>query len=271
MAEARWQALAPEDAIAFFRAKGVAIGFNWRDVWEEEHAVAFTVAKAMTVDLLDEIRAAIDQALADGETLAQFQEQLSPRLQARGWWGRREVIDPLTGEVMEATLGSWARLRTIYDTNLRTAYAAGHWQRIERTADARPWLQYRHTPQEHPREEHQAWDGLVLRWDDPWWREHFPPNGWYCKCRAVQMSDRQIEARGLTPEKAPPDIRKTWVDRRNNRVVVVPHGVDPGFATNPGRSDRRAEATERLKEKATLLERALGLAAGALVRRLAGG
>jgi hypothetical protein len=143
MATPTWDALDPEDAIAYFRAKGLALGLDWRDVWGEEHAVAFTAAKAMSLDLLAEIRAAVDAALAEGQTLEQFREALAPLLIARGWWGRREVIDPLTGEVREAQLGSARRLQTIFDTNLRTAYAAGHWAEIQRTKADAPWLVHR--------------------------------------------------------------------------------------------------------------------------------
>ncbi|MGH8014479.1 MAG: hypothetical protein ACREQ4_18475, partial [Candidatus Binataceae bacterium] len=59
-------ALAPEDAISFFRKKGYQVGFDWHDVWQDEHARAFTVAKAMTADVLTEIRQAVDEAIADG-------------------------------------------------------------------------------------------------------------------------------------------------------------------------------------------------------------
>lgn len=265
MATPVWQALPPEEAIAYFRAKGLALGFSWRDVWAEEHDIAFTVAKAMSLDLLEEIRAGIDAALAEGQTLEQFRKALTPVLIARGWWGRREVIDPLTGEVREAQLGSARRLQTIFDTNLRTAYAAGHWRQIEETKEARPWLVYRHTPQEDPREEHQAWDGLCLPADDPWWRTHYPPNGWYCKCYVQQMNDRDLKRYGITPEaKAPPLMPRPWVDKRNNRVVVVPYGIDPGFDRNPGLTDRPAEARQRLAEKARVLEKNLGLPPGSL-------
>lgn len=34
---------------------------------------------------------------------------------------------------------------------------------------------------------HTEWDGLVLRHDDPWWEEHFPPNGPECRCRVAAV------------------------------------------------------------------------------------
>ena len=36
-------------------------------------------------------------------------------------------------------------------------------------ADRRPWWRYRHSHASvNPREEHVAWNGLILRHDDPW-------------------------------------------------------------------------------------------------------
>jgi len=34
---------------------------------------------------------------------------------------------------------------------------------------------------------HQQWDGLVLRHDDPWWQNHFPPNDTECRCRVTAV------------------------------------------------------------------------------------
>ena len=44
--------LEPADAIAYFRQKGYAFSWRWQDVWQEAHAKAFTVAKAMKIDIL---------------------------------------------------------------------------------------------------------------------------------------------------------------------------------------------------------------------------
>ncbi len=46
------------------------LGFSWQDVWKSEHAAGFTVAKAMDLDLLADIRSAVDQALAEGSFAA---------------------------------------------------------------------------------------------------------------------------------------------------------------------------------------------------------
>jgi uncharacterized protein with gpF-like domain len=57
-------AVTAEEAVAFFRQKGFRVGFDYRDVWQQEHQAGFTVAKAMQIDLLEDIREMVDHALA---------------------------------------------------------------------------------------------------------------------------------------------------------------------------------------------------------------
>ncbi len=168
----------PKDVLAFIRNKGWKIGFDYRDVWKEEHSYAFTVAKATQVDVLTTIRGAVEKAIAEGQTLRTFQKELMPTLQRLGWWGQKEMVDPLTGQVKEVQLGSPRRLETIYNANLRSARAAGQWERAERTKEALPYLRYGLGPSKEHRPEHVTWAGTILPVDDPWWNTHMTPNGW---------------------------------------------------------------------------------------------
>lgn len=219
--------LPPKEAVAFFRQKGFRIGFDYRDVWQEEHQASFTVAKAMSVDLLQDIRQGVDAALHDGETLAMFSEKLTPLLVRRGWWGKQTMTDPLTGEEKEVQLGSPRRLKFIYDQNLRMAHAEGHWQRIQETKDALPYLMYGHVPQENERPEHAAWDGLVLRVDDPWWRVHAPVKALGCKCYTIQMDADGVQQRGLKIGDAPEEKYVEYTNKRTGETQMIPTGVDP--------------------------------------------
>ena len=63
--------------------------------------------------------------------MRQFQKSLALVLQKKGWWGVKPLCDPVTGDIVEARLGSPRRLRVIYGTNMRTARAAGQWGRIQ--------------------------------------------------------------------------------------------------------------------------------------------
>lgn len=231
----------PVEAVDHFRAKGHHVAFDWRDTDAEQHLRSFTVAKAMREDVLRDIRGAVDRALAEGTTFAQFRDELEPLLRSKGWWGRQSMLDPVTGETRIVQLGSSRRLRIIFDTNLRMAYSKGRWDRIERVAKARPWLRYVAVLDEHTRHSHRGWHGTVLPWDHPWWRTHYPPNGWNCRCTVQQLSDDDLESFGYKPSrKAPSDGTRAWTNTRTGKVYQVPNGIDPGFDHNVGLIGRGA-------------------------------
>ena len=117
-----------------------------------------------------DIRGAVDRAIAEGATLGGFQDELEPLLARRGWWGRAPMLDPVTGETRIVQLGSPHRLRTIFETNLRTSYAAGRWERIQRVAEHLPYLRYVAVLDGRTREEHAAWHGTVALASDDFWR-----------------------------------------------------------------------------------------------------
>lgn len=239
--------LIPEEAVAFFRQKGYAITFDHRDMAAAEHQAAFTVAKAMQMDLLEEICAQVDDALTNGSTLADFVTQLKPGLVKRGWWGVQAVTDPTTGETRDAQLGSPRRLKTIYDTNLRTAHSEGQWARIQDSKDTLPYLMYDHTPSKHERKEHAAWDGLVLPVDDPWVAAHFPIKAWGCKCRMIPVTARQAARQGNAVGTAPEETTYAYTNKRTGETMQVPAGVDPEFHYPPG--GRRQALTDHLASR----------------------
>jgi SPP1 gp7 family putative phage head morphogenesis protein len=209
----------------------------------------------------------LDRAISEGWSRQRFIDNLRPELVKRGWWGRAEVKDPDSGEVVDVQLGSVRRLRTIYDTNLRTAYSAGHWQRIEDNARSAPYVMYSAVLDDRTRPAHRAWNGKVLRADDPWWETHTPPNGWNCRCTVIQLSQRDIERMGKKgPDEAPHSETRQWINPRTGEVLTVPAGVDPGWGYAPGAS-RRAEALALSREKLEAADPRLAAAAiSALVR-----
>ncbi|SEQ59650.1 Phage Mu protein F like protein [Loktanella sp. DSM 29012] len=222
----------PPEASRFLANKGWQPAFSWLDVEPEEHAVAFSVAKATSLDVLGDIRAELQTALDDGLPFAEFQKRLRPRLQARGWWGMQAVTDPATGETAPAKLGTPRRLRTIYDANLRSARAAGQWDRIQRTKAALPYLAYRLGPSERHRPHHAAKEWLVLPVDDPFWQTWYPPNGWGCKCWVMQISRSRAEELGI--DDSPVIDTREWLNNRTGETKMVPVGIDPGWDRNPG-------------------------------------
>jgi len=238
VSELKIKPLPPKEAVDYFRKKGYQTGFSWQDVWHEEHAYAFTVAKAMRNDILQDIRGALDEAITQGVPFKEFAKRLEPTLAEKGWWGLKEMTDPKTGEKKMVQLGSSPRLRTIYNTNLRSSYAAGHWQRIQRNKKTRPYLRYIAVQDNYTRDQHRAWHDIVLPVDHPFWAQFYPPNGWGCRCVVQQLSERDLERRGykITDDKDLPKQKRTFVNNRTGEITRVPSGIYPGFDFNIGQA-----------------------------------
>lgn len=240
----------PEQAIAFFKAKGLRPTFSYADMLGEAHDHAFTVAKMMNVDMLAQVRASLDSALANGTPFKEWADGLIPILQSGGWWGRKEVTDPLTGGTIVAQLGSPARLETIFRTNMQSAYAAGQWQEITAQADVAPFLMYDAVDDLRTRPMHAAWDRTVLPVTSGWWKTHYPPNGWNCRCGVIQLAAEDLAGLGLKPAAEPPeDGTYLWQNPRTGHVRKVPNGLDPGFDKNAGISyldDLKKLSTEKV-------------------------
>ncbi|GAB6035862.1 phage minor head protein [Fundidesulfovibrio butyratiphilus] len=236
--------LPPERAIAYFKAKGYEITFDWHELQAGAQAKAFTVAKCVKLDVLKDIRDALQKALDEGSTLRQFQKDLTPTLKAKGWWGKQEAVDPRTGEVRTVQLGSPWRLKTIFETNMATAYAASRYQEQIENAEDQPYWTYVAVMDARTRPAHAALNGKTLRYDDPFWSSFYPPNGWNCRCRVRALSGERVERKGIKVESSKGRVTHEDVpvsrDGRTARMAIYNDGdvrmqTDPGWAYNPGK------------------------------------
>ncbi len=211
-----------EEAIAFFAQKINVTTRTWQDVWEKAHARAFSVAGAATQALVEDFRRAVIKAIEDGISLDEFRKEFDQIVETHGW-------------THTGTAG-W-RARIIYQTNVNMAHAAGRFAQMS-DPDAlaiRPYWQYRHSGNPHPRLQHKAWDGLTLLADDAWWSTHYPPNGWNCGCYVLSMTARGLGRQGRSgPDQAPPLNLQQKLIKKTGETVVGPAGIDAGFAYNPG-------------------------------------
>lgn len=244
--------LEPAKAIAYLKFKGYAITWNWQDMLDQAHDQAFTVAKAMRLDLLSDIRAALETALQDGQTLKQFITNMQPTLESQGWWGQQVIVDSEgVGELVQ--LGSPRRLKTIYQTNLQSAYMAGRKAEMEQTAETHPYWMYVAILDGKTRPSHRALHGQVFRHDDPIWSAIFPPNGFNCRCRVVALTEAAVKRRGLTVVSSAgrsfTETVETGTDKRTGEIRTatvtglrttdaegraITFRTDPGFNHAPG-------------------------------------
>ena len=211
------------EAVRFFLDKTNMPTERWQDNYGKSNARAFSVAGAMSEALIEDFRSEITKALEDGTTLAEFKESFDDIVTRDGW---EHVGTP-----------GW-RAKIIYQTNLSTAYSAGRYAQMTEpeTLKAFPYWEYVHSGAQDPRPDHKDWDGMILPADDPWWDQHYPPNGWGCGCRVRVLSERGLKRRGKTSPDAAPKVKtKPYLDPETGEVRDVPVGIDPGFEYNPGK------------------------------------
>ena len=239
----------PEQAIKYLESKGYQITYDWYDMLRSSHSRAFTVAKATSEDVLKAIRSELEKALRQGLTFEQFKANLQPRLVEMGWWGKAPVLDAATGELTTATLGTMSRLRTIFQTNMATAYSAARYQRIEDNKQARPYLMYVAVMDGRTRPEHAELDNRVFHVDDPIWNTIQPPNGWGCRCSTIALTAEEVQRMGLRVESSTGSqmievpvnkdgdtvqVQSVQVMGRNGKPVWFK--PDPGWDYNPGKA-----------------------------------
>lgn len=220
--------LPPERVINFFKSKGYELSWDWHDVWQESHQQSFTVAKAMSEDILTDIRGAVKDAIEKGQTFEEFQKELKPKLKSKGWWGEIYVVDS-KGNAERAMLGSMHRLNTIYRTNMQAAYQTGRFKEQSENTDNRPYWEYVAILDPKTRPEHGSLNGKVFRYDDPFWDSHYPPNGWGCRCRVRALSPDNIKDRGFTIESSKGQLEEDYklVSKKTGEMRPVTVYTDP--------------------------------------------
>lgn len=196
----------------------------WTDAMLGDHDRSFVVAGVTDLAMLEEFQAATVEA-AKTYDIKKFGGEFDRLVEKYGWsynGGR-----------------NW-RIRTIFETNIRTSYMAGRLRQM-RDPDLvkiRPYWQYRHAETrvpENPRPEHVAFNGLVLLWNDPWWQIYFPPNDWKCSCGVDTLSRGDLRRLGKSgPDKAPDIVFHPHLDKGSAQVTMLPEGVGFGWNYMPG-------------------------------------
>lgn len=208
--------LAPAEAIEFFRKKGFKITWSWRETLKQADQQAFTVAKSMHMDILQEIRKATDKAIADGLSFEQFRDSIEPFLRRRGWWGMKTV----NGQRVQ--LGSVHRLKTIYSTNTQSAYNAGRWDVQQRAKRVLPFLRLNEVLDAKTRSSHANVSGTIAPIDDPFWDRWYPPNGFNCRGRAQSLTEAQAKGSPIEAQKIPKIKPDKGFDHNNGKVFDLP-------------------------------------------------
>jgi hypothetical protein len=208
-----------KEQIDFFRRKLSLPSARYDDIKKGAHDRGFIVAGAMKADLINDLHRSVEENILAGKSVNDFRRDFRQIVEKHGWHG-------WTGEGTKK--GEAWRTRVIFETNLRTSYAAGRHRQLTDPGllKRRPWWRYVHSGSEHARPRHKAWgdSGLTLRHDDPFWETHYPPNGWGCGCTVRAVPEPEEGAAAMPPE--------GWdtIDPKTG----TPPGIDRGWGYAPG-------------------------------------
>ncbi len=217
-----------QEAIDFLRTKLNVPTAAWTDIREAMHARAFVVAGAIEAQLIADFHDAINRAIAEGVTLADFRRDFDTIVAKHGWdyKGSR----------------NW-RSAVIYNTNMRMAVAAGRWAQGMRLTEngGNVYIRYTAVLDSRTRPLHREWNGLILPVDHPFWDTHYPPNGWNCRCSIQFLTDDELARYGWSATKDEDIPAVAWEQRPLKtpdgvEMVRVPEGIDTGFGYNVGKA-----------------------------------
>lgn len=230
MPDVALEALPWKNQVELFKKKTNVTTEKWNSLYGEAHDTSFTVAGMTKVSMLESTHELMNEAVAGQITFEEFQKQFDDL--ASGWKGKN----------------NW-RARIIYETNIRTSYAAGLEDVLTKpsTLEKYPYWQYIHSHASIvPRQLHLSWDKLVIPANSPWWQTHTPPCGFGCKCTKKAISEEMLAELKLSPVSPPDNGTYTYIDPKGVKHVI-PNGIDPGWDYTPGQKIRKMQ--EMLDEK----------------------
>ena len=242
--------LKPAKAIEWLQAKGVTAE-SYRNLTASEIAKVYTIARITDLDMLNDIKQSMIKAADNGQAFANWRKDILQHLQNKGWLhpnghDGKVIIDPTSGEVF----GAPRRLENIYRTNMQTAYSAGQYQGYMANIDSRPYWMYDAVGDHRTRPAHAAMDGLVYRYDDPFWATFYPPNGYRCRCSVIALSDRDMQRDGKVLSQSGEhnlvETHKVYNKKGDSYPTIAYkapdgslHTTDRGFGYNAGRMNYR--------------------------------
>ena len=178
----------PNKAAAdYIRGKAVADPKNFGKLPDQLKQRAFAAAGIEQLDVLRRLRNAVAK-LPEGANWDEVKKELAAE------------ISPFvgSGDAKFDQAAAKARAEFMLRTHGFQAYAVSRHQQQMETADIFPYWKYVTVGDNRVRPGHAALDGKVLRADDPWWKTHYPPWDWGCRCIVVALDEEDARELGVS-------------------------------------------------------------------------
>jgi SPP1 gp7 family putative phage head morphogenesis protein len=178
-----------EAAEAYIKGKAVADPTNFGNLPPQLKQRAFAVAGIEQLNVVKEIRDEVAK-LPRGANWDVVKKEIA------------EKISPFVGDGgMDAAArdkAAKARAEFLLRTHGFQAYSVARHQQQMATVKSRPYWMYETVGDNRVRAGHAALDGKVLRADDPWWKTHYPPWDWGCRCIVIALDEEDAQEYGIS-------------------------------------------------------------------------
>ena len=179
----------PNEAAAdYIRGKAVADPTHFGNLPPQLKQRAFTVAGIEQLDALQRIRDAVAK-LPEGASWDEAKKEIAAE------------ISPFVGGDDKAAK---ARANFMLRTHGFQAYAVARHQQQMEDIEIFPYWKYETVGDSRVRPGHAALDGKILRADDDWWKTHYPPWDWGCRCIVIELTELDAKKQGITPPEEMP-------------------------------------------------------------------
>lgn len=205
-----------EAAVAYIKGKAVADSKNFGALPNQLKQRAFAVAGIEQLDAVRKIRDAVAK-LPQGASWDEAKKEIA------------EVMSTYTGGDMKA-----AKARAEHTLRMQgfQAYAVARHQQQMETARSHPYWMYETVGDNRVRAGHAALDGKVLRADDPWWKTHYPPWDWGCRCIVIALDEEDAQEFGISEHNDMPTPERSGTfafDPTNVALDIEKFHSDPRF------------------------------------------
>lgn len=191
-----------KEAAALIRGKPVVSRQVFKELLPELKGRAFAIAGIEYAGVAQDIRDRLAE-LPEGALWDDVKKDVADDLVPY-------MVDPDTDKEMQdkQLQAAFRKAELLLRIHGFQAYHAAAWQVMDRQREVLPYWQYHSMEDARVRPSHAALDGLILPADSPFWRDHFPPWEWGCRCLVTPVSEEDAKRiQGEDADRNPEDRR----------------------------------------------------------------
>ena len=166
-----------EGAVAYALSRDVVLSDEYySSLTAIQRKQAVSIAGLAEIEQIRYVMAQVNSALINGQSFEDFQKNVN---------------------LVDIDLPRH-RLKTIYQTNIQSAYSHGRWVRQQENKRNKPYLMYVTKNDTLVRPHHQILHRTIRPIDDAFWLYSTPILSYNCRCRTKALTAKEAEQYGIT-------------------------------------------------------------------------